>query len=398
MEVRGHQITTNADLAGADLTDTDLRTVDLTGAWLGGAVLSGSDLSDARLVGADLRHAICRRTVFADADLHHANLWSADLTDARLGGAVLSRCWLGSARLTGTDLRSADLGGAWMTATDLTGAALGAATLAGTSMTRTCMREADLTGVFAGELFAEHALACERAKACAMQAVDAPFEVVVTTNSGYPLDQNLYQSVKGIRAAHRVVAEGGSNRGGSNGGGCHVALSADAVKRMSDAEHWVAPSKIVVGTGRPKSGTTMTLARLAQALEESNEAAFKNHQGAFVRKSPKTIATAQLVQVGKGKEESILLVDVDSIGTRPERSECITKALTILSIVPGGALLLSDFEQVTTGTLEMAEALARRAEIFQLSVDDPDASALIAALVAPSSTETSHTSWGVHDQ
>ena len=71
-------------------------------------------------------------------------------------------------------------------------------------------RDKQITGVFAGELFAEHALACERAKACAMQAVDAPFEVVVTTNSGYPLDQNLYQSVKGIRAAHRVVAEGGS--------------------------------------------------------------------------------------------------------------------------------------------------------------------------------------------
>jgi nickel-dependent lactate racemase len=32
---------------------------------------------------------------------------------------------------------------------------------------------------------------------------------VVTTNSGYPLDQNLYQSVKGMSAAAQVVEDGG---------------------------------------------------------------------------------------------------------------------------------------------------------------------------------------------
>jgi nickel-dependent lactate racemase len=36
-----------------------------------------------------------------------------------------------------------------------------------------------------------------------------PFPVVVTTNSGYPLDQNLYQAVKGMSAAAQVVAPGG---------------------------------------------------------------------------------------------------------------------------------------------------------------------------------------------
>jgi nickel-dependent lactate racemase len=71
-------------------------------------------------------------------------------------------------------------------------------------------RAKEITGVFAGELFAEHALACAEAKSSAMQAVAQPFDVVVTTNSGYPLDQNLYQSVKGMRAAHTVVAENGS--------------------------------------------------------------------------------------------------------------------------------------------------------------------------------------------
>ena len=37
----------------------------------------------------------------------------------------------------------------------------------------------------------------------------APLPIVVTTNSGYPLDQNLYQAVKGMSAAAQVVADGG---------------------------------------------------------------------------------------------------------------------------------------------------------------------------------------------
>ena len=43
----------------------------------------------------------------------------------------------------------------------------------------------------------------------AMQQVDGLFDVVVTTNSGYPLDQNLYQAVKGMSAAAQVVRPGG---------------------------------------------------------------------------------------------------------------------------------------------------------------------------------------------
>ena len=33
-----------------------------------------------------------------------------------------------------------------------------------------------------------------------MRPVAAPFDVVVTTNAGFPLDQNLYQAVKGMSA------------------------------------------------------------------------------------------------------------------------------------------------------------------------------------------------------
>ena len=74
----------------------------------------------------------------------------------------------------------------------------------------TLNRDQEITAVFAGDLFAEHRLACEAAKHDAMRAVDAPFDVVLTTNSGYPLDQNLYQAVKGMSAAAKVVKDGGT--------------------------------------------------------------------------------------------------------------------------------------------------------------------------------------------
>ena len=39
--------------------------------------------------------------------------------------------------------------------------------------------------------------------------VAAPFDVVVSTNGGHPLDRNLYQAVKGMAAAERIVRHGG---------------------------------------------------------------------------------------------------------------------------------------------------------------------------------------------
>jgi len=61
--------------------------------------------------------------------------------------------------------------------------------------------EKEITAAFAGELFAEHRAACARSKREAMREVAGPFDVVVTTNSGFPLDQNLYQTIKGLSAA-----------------------------------------------------------------------------------------------------------------------------------------------------------------------------------------------------
>ena len=42
-----------------------------------------------------------------------------------------------------------------------------------------------------------------------MQKVKGLFDIVVTSNSGYPLDLNLYQGVKGMSAGARIVKKGG---------------------------------------------------------------------------------------------------------------------------------------------------------------------------------------------
>ena len=45
------------------------------------------------------------------------------------------------------------------------------------------------------------------ASLCAVKA--APADIVISTNGGYPLDQNVYQAVKGMTAAEATVKEGG---------------------------------------------------------------------------------------------------------------------------------------------------------------------------------------------
>ena len=70
-------------------------------------------------------------------------------------------------------------------------------------------RRREITGFFCGEVLAAHAEGCAFAKRTAMVACPEPFPIVITTNGGFPLDQNLYQAVKGMSAAAQIVAPGG---------------------------------------------------------------------------------------------------------------------------------------------------------------------------------------------
>lgn len=67
-----------------------------------------------------------------------------------------------------------------------------------------------ITGVFTGDVESAHSVGCEFVKKTAMMPVGNTFDIAITTNSGYPADLNLYQSVKGMSAAAQVIKEGGS--------------------------------------------------------------------------------------------------------------------------------------------------------------------------------------------
>lgn len=67
-----------------------------------------------------------------------------------------------------------------------------------------------ITGLWAGDYLQAHEQGCAFVARHATRPVDKSFDVVITTNSGYPLDQNLYQTVKGMSAAARIVRPGGT--------------------------------------------------------------------------------------------------------------------------------------------------------------------------------------------
>src|SRR6266508_2226325 len=67
-----------------------------------------------------------------------------------------------------------------------------------------------ITAVWAGHYITAYELGCRFVADHATRPIEEPFDVVISTNSGYPLDQNLYQTVKGMSAAARIVKPGGA--------------------------------------------------------------------------------------------------------------------------------------------------------------------------------------------
>ena len=78
------------------------------------------------------------------------------------------------------------------------------------SIDLTLNRYNQITKVFSGYIQDEHKLACNYVKKNAMQTTDKLYDIVITSNSGYPLDQNIYQSIKGVSAAAQITKPGGS--------------------------------------------------------------------------------------------------------------------------------------------------------------------------------------------
>ncbi|MCD6430615.1 MAG: nickel-dependent lactate racemase [Deltaproteobacteria bacterium] len=66
-----------------------------------------------------------------------------------------------------------------------------------------------ITQVFAGDPVKAHLDGCRFLAPFCTKVIETPLDFIVTTNSGAPLDCNLYQSVKGITGAAPVVKDGG---------------------------------------------------------------------------------------------------------------------------------------------------------------------------------------------
>ena len=66
----------------------------------------------------------------------------------------------------------------------------------------------EVIGAFAGDMEEAHLAGVRLVRElCSVSA--APSEIVITSNNGYPLDQNIYQAVKGMSAAETVCRDGG---------------------------------------------------------------------------------------------------------------------------------------------------------------------------------------------
>jgi nickel-dependent lactate racemase len=66
-----------------------------------------------------------------------------------------------------------------------------------------------ITHVVAGDLVQAHELGCEIAKDISGAGLDRKADITITTNSGAPLDLDLYQSVKGMETASHFTRDGG---------------------------------------------------------------------------------------------------------------------------------------------------------------------------------------------
>ncbi len=68
----------------------------------------------------------------------------------------------------------------------------------------------EITGVFGGEMIAAHEAGIAQAARQALRPIPHRYDIVVSTNIGYPADINLYQSAKGISVAAQAVKTGGA--------------------------------------------------------------------------------------------------------------------------------------------------------------------------------------------
>jgi nickel-dependent lactate racemase len=93
---------------------------------------------------------------------------------------------------------------------------------------------------------AGHAISAHRAGCAFLESLcgvkAAPADIVISTNGGYPLDQNIYQAVKGMTTAEATVNDGGviimlakSNDGHGGEAFCRELAAGEDMDALMDA-------------------------------------------------------------------------------------------------------------------------------------------------------------------
>ena len=68
----------------------------------------------------------------------------------------------------------------------------------------------EVVGLFAGDLVKAHEAGVSKCREVVSAPIAEPFDAVVTTSAGYPLDTTFYQAIKGLTAAMPAVKERGT--------------------------------------------------------------------------------------------------------------------------------------------------------------------------------------------
>lgn len=71
-------------------------------------------------------------------------------------------------------------------------------------------RNRQLTGVYAGHVIAAHLAGARAVESQVSVSLPEAVDIVITSGGGYPLDQTLYQSIKGLVGALNIVRTGGA--------------------------------------------------------------------------------------------------------------------------------------------------------------------------------------------
>ncbi len=74
----------------------------------------------------------------------------------------------------------------------------------------TLNKEKHITASFAGDWIHAYRKGTEFVRSTSMVRTDTLYDLVITSNAGYPLDLNLYQAVKGMSAAAKITKPGGT--------------------------------------------------------------------------------------------------------------------------------------------------------------------------------------------